>query len=403
MFEYLRKLSIISLILVIVTVSICYINMDFNSSIIISPTTLSTNHTDIINNITLLEPPLPTVTSIQIKSISIEFWSHYLTPSRGNWAPIRNFIYWMRNNKPHVMVKFTKCPSLPDCYKNGTSLPDIVIVVALGNRGKPRHSDVQFIPWVQNTLKRKAIWFLLADEWCEWIGGGLYNAELSFKTYYHQSLLKEHRNVKYFPIGVSHKFPLYVNKTVPLSSRKYVFNFMGSTATSMQRVVLKEVVEKMNSSWKGPLPIFQHYTSFWSGGYDTSAGYMSPNDFQDVLCSSIFTLAPYGHAVETFRLWESLECSSIPIMLYSKSDPKCGDSFAPFRVRLPNVKDISKWPPFIFLHNWNELPNIINTLLLDMDVLQQKQDDLISWYKEFKNYWYGTAFDEILRIGLQRS
>ena len=64
-------------------------------------------------------------------------------------------------------------------------------MIGLGNRGRPRHADVQFIPWVQKDLKRKAIWFLLADEWCEWMGPGLFNAELVLKTYYHEKVLKE--------------------------------------------------------------------------------------------------------------------------------------------------------------------------------------------------------------------
>ena len=42
--------------------------------------------------------------------------------------------------------------------------------------------------------------------------------------------------------------------------------------------------------------------------------YVSPEKYQQVMLESVFSICPKGHSVEQFRIYEAIECGSIPVM-----------------------------------------------------------------------------------------
>ena len=196
---------------------------------------------------------------------------------------------------------------------------------------------------------------------------------------------------------MSHLFPLDKQPLLPVAQRKYLFNYVASTNTADTRKALRKIVEDMNSTWAGPLPIYQHYTQHWSGGYQAAAGYLPPNDWRAVVTQSVFTLAPFGHAMETFRMWEALESGSIPVIQKPYLDPKCGRSLAGFMITVQGMA-----PPFVIVEDWKELPALMAEVLKNVSAYQERQDRLIQWYRAMKDEVYGTIWRNMRTVGLQR-
>eukprot|EP01012_Entosiphon_sulcatum_P067911 TRINITY_DN97797_c0_g1_i1.p1 TRINITY_DN97797_c0_g1~~TRINITY_DN97797_c0_g1_i1.p1 ORF type:complete len:416 (-),score=31.14 TRINITY_DN97797_c0_g1_i1:12-1259(-) len=332
-------------------------------------------------------------------AIRMELWSHYLTPGRGNYAAIRAFLAWMYYTNQNVSFHFRKCKSIPLCHEAAASnMPDVVMVLGLGNRGRPRHSNVQYIGYMRDKVKRRAIWFLLADEWCEWRGPGLYHADIVFRTYYYASAMASPK-IKYLPLGVSHLFPMPPKRepVLPSAQRRYLFNSMCSVATSRSRLALREVTQGMMSTWKGR-PFFHHYSSVWSGTYGSSAGYVPTAQFRTIMGNSVFTIAPFGHAQETFRMWEALEMGSIPIIMRPWIQKPCGYAFKPL---MQSFGDLAS--PFVVLQNWSEIPAYMARAERELETtVRQHQLKMALWYEQLLQSTYGEHLKRILTLGMER-
>lgn len=73
--------------------------------------------------------------------------------------------------------------------------------------------------------------------------------------------------------------------------------------------------------------------------------------------------------MDSFRVYEALECGCIPIVEKFPHDY--------FRNYLPNH-------PFIEIDSWEEVPDLIQSYLIDPEVLEKKRLECYEWWKDYK-------------------
>ena len=119
-----------------------------------------------------------------------------------------------------------------------------------------------------------------------------------WRTFYLPSF-RNIKNISCIPIGYKSSVP---KTKVDISDKKYIWNFMGTTHGSSRYDLLNK--------HKDLNPHFTNLTGDFAGknSLDTS-------EYYNVMNNSIFTLVPHGYFhPETYRLYETLECGSIPIV-----------------------------------------------------------------------------------------
>ena len=125
-------------------------------------------------------------------------------------------------------------------------------------------------------------------------------------------------------------------------------------ALSDERAAMREAVERHE------LPFRIHATA-------TIRDRLGPASYAAALCDAQFALVPGGNSPETIRLYDALECGSIPIMLRS--------AFVPAATALDN-------PPIVLLDSWEELPQAyVAALAGDIDAMQRQ---VVDWWQQFQ-------------------
>ena len=113
---------------------------------------------------------------------------------------------------------------------------------------------------------------------------------------------------------------------------------------------------------------------------------------------SVFTLTPFGHAMETFRLWEALQSGSIPVLQHPpKADPACGHSLAGFMLNAGGIE-----PPLVFVQDWGELPELMREAGANVAAYQDRQDRMLRWHRALKDKVYGDMWEKMKSLGLER-
>lgn len=97
---------------------------------------------------------------------------------------------------------------------------------------------------------------------------------------------------------------------------------------------------------------------------------LSTEAYRDMLLNSIFALCPKGWwNLDSFRIYEALECGAIPIV---EKEPL--DYFSEFYG--PH--------PFLTVANWEEAPALVKNLIDHPEELEQKQKDCYKWWTAYK-------------------
>ena len=165
--------------------------------------------------------------------------------------------------------------------------------------------------------------------------------------------LKDNKDITCIPIGYKSSVPQIKLK---INDRKYTWNFMGTTHGSSRYDLLDKHKELK--------PHFTNLTGNFAGKNS-----LSTSEYYDILNKSIFTLVPHGYFhPETYRLYESLECGSIPIV----ENPH--NFFENF---LPNN-------PFPKINNWEESFDLIKNLIKKKDELNDLSNKVNSWWATHK-------------------
>ncbi|XP_075219508.1 ribitol-5-phosphate xylosyltransferase 1-like [Lycorma delicatula] len=261
-----------------------------------------------------------------------------------------------------------------------TTVPENVeyLVLVLNGRSEDKikvgKSWLDYLP-KYNKLKKVAL-VLLGDERCEnnWIlpymssRGGQIN--IVFIVY--DSILIDNTEFYQWPLGVAqyrgfqniHKES--INGTV---KRPYICNFLGTIYTNSSRSKLLQIVNSVSALKK--CPIVGRKTWVPSETEESLSRYIK------IIEDSDLTLCPVGQNAESYRIYEALSLGSVPVVEDRATPGFCDKT--PFRL-LKLYK-----PPFIFIKDWKELPNILKLeLSMPQRLKKKRRTDVLNWYQNFK-------------------
>lgn len=176
------------------------------------------------------------------------------------------------------------------------------------------------------------------------------------RHYWHERYGK---NVASFPLGYKQGF---LSKETSLeikdaSHRKYVWSFAGQIEKST-RIAMIESMKK----------IPHYYIHETKQFFDPNA--LPSDKYRELLLNSIFIPCPRGWAnLESFRVYEALECGCIPIVEKTEIDY--------FEKVLGNY-------PFLSLQSWDEAPDLIRALLENPMALEQMRNKCKQWWIDYK-------------------
>lgn len=173
---------------------------------------------------------------------------------------------------------------------------------------------------------------------------------------YHHSALRQN-GITQIPVGPSrsHNGKLGIK---PSGERCYRWCFAGNLASTRRSMVRHLEVIKPN---------FTHVT----GTRNQSAAWLGPDEYLSILSDSMFVPCPMGNVnLESFRLYEALDCGAIPIVEKRPFLDYFSQLFGPHP--LPSVL------------NWKEAPALIRSLCADPMRLQNKQTEIREWWQQFE-------------------
>eukprot|EP00039_Didymoeca_costata_P000222 m.44628 g.44628 ORF g.44628 m.44628 type:complete len:423 (+) comp10128_c0_seq1:216-1484(+) len=275
--------------------------------------------------------------------------------------------------------------------KNITAFRNEVCVVNPGYKVFVGHGELALRNWPGN-----AIWMVTGDEAGDWglkrrdkyYGlhgpGNMFPSNNShphghiilpsyakpwFRQYYDNRQVEVFGNdVRFIPLGSRLEFPdLDIDNLTPTTNRKYVYSFMvGLTDPSRERLHNLLLADTHIAKDKA----YIHVSAGWHPNANHE-DYVKPDTYANVMQNSVFSLCPKGHSVEQFRLYESIEAGAIPVLENPQGLLE--------RKMLPEFKESG----ILVVERWEDAPKAMNDILADKEVLQQRQNKLLTWYKKF--------------------
>jgi hypothetical protein len=159
------------------------------------------------------------------------------------------------------------------------------------------------------------------------------------------------------------------DRTIPLATeRKYLWSFAGQLSKSSRPDMAKAL-----------LSIEPHFLfstdnvpglTFFNNLHGKPKR-LAPADFSELLLQSIFSPCPMGNVnAECFRLYEALECGSIPIVEK--------------RMTLDYYRDLLGEHPIPTVRSWGEARSLIQKLLRNPDEMNTLQQRCVKWWEAYK-------------------
>ncbi len=187
-----------------------------------------------------------------------------------------------------------------------------------------------------------------------------YSAFAAFvlRNYWHKKYLNSPK-IKAFALGYKRGFwqGCSQSPTREAALRKYTWSFAGQISKSSRRSMAENMRKFSNH--------FVHEIAYF-----TDPSWLSIDKYRDLMLDSVFVPCPRGNwNLDSFRVYETLECGSIPIV---EKGPL--DYFTLFLG--PN--------PFITVVSWDEAPPIIEALLADPARLEAKRKECYDWWLNYK-------------------
>ena len=162
------------------------------------------------------------------------------------------------------------------------------------------------------------------------------------------------------------------------SERKFAFNAIYSRNTNDDRGTLADIIEAKQYEYSNltiKISIPKRWSMIVNGPqYDQ----LDTDVYIAVVLDSVFTLAPAGHNPECYRLYETVEAGSIPVMV--KSDLHYKNRKYHFECK----EGLHKWydAPMLVLDSWKDLFPVVEELMADKGALDEMQSKMIAWYDE---------------------
>lgn len=176
-----------------------------------------------------------------------------------------------------------------------------------------------------------------------------------FRNYYHPGLRQ--RGITQFPMGPC-RFIGENGEIPPVTDRRHRWSFVGNLA-STRRPMMHHLADIK--------PSCIHIT----GTRGPSNTWLGPADYLQVLSDSMFVPCPMGNVnLESFRLYEALDCGAIPIVERRPWLDYFTQLFGPHP--LPSV------------NYWKEAHPIMISLLSDPKRLYDKQIEIQHWWRQME-------------------
>jgi len=197
--------------------------------------------------------------------------------------------------------------------------------------------------------------FHISDEWY-WDRLEPYRCFTHVLRNYHHSALRQ-EGITQIPMGPS-RFSDGKPEIRPAGERRHRWCFVGNLAST--RGLMVRQLENIK-------PRYLHIT----GTRGQSATWLTPDEYLSVLRDSIFVPCPMGNVnLESFRLYEALDCGAIPIVERRPFLDYFTQLFGPHP--LPSVC------------HWEEARSVIHSLCSDPVRLQDKQVEIREWWRQFE-------------------
>ena len=182
------------------------------------------------------------------------------------------------------------------------------------------------------------------------------------------------------PLGYNAGLERNREPLIPASERKYVWSFLGqmnkSSRPDMARALSHVTPNFLFAT--DDLPGFVIHNKLQGGGRRL----FNKKDFAEFLFESSFSPSPMGNAnIECFRVYEALECGSIPIVEK--------------RMTLDYYKDLLGPHPMPTVRSWPQARGLIRELLRSPAHMDALQRECLAWWKRYKAD-YTLALGEFL-------
>ena len=138
----------------------------------------------------------------------------------------------------------------------------------------------------------------------------------------------------------------------PINKREYTWSFCGTNW------------KNRSTELEPLLDINRHYVEFYPDW--NFPGQKSEKEFITLLLNTCFIPCPRGNNIETFRIYEALECGCIPVF-----------------TELPSIL-VDSGIPFLVRKSWVEIASIIREMVSDSESLLKYQTTLMRAWKMYK-------------------
>lgn len=180
--------------------------------------------------------------------------------------------------------------------------------------------------------------------------------------------------VRKMPLGYCNGVPKREQFT-PASERRYVWSFAGHVDKSSRPEMADELarVEPHFLFSSSPIPGFVSPVST-----PEHKRLLAPSAYYDLLFDSTFSPCPMGNVnLECFRVYEALECGSIPIVEK--------------RLTMDYFRTLLGDHPIPAVGSWREARHLIGSLLREPESLNALQDKCVRWWRNYKKEYSASA------------
>jgi hypothetical protein len=197
--------------------------------------------------------------------------------------------------------------------------------------------------------------FHLGDETYE----GGYEAYNSFRGVFRNywSASFNPRHVMQLPLGFMAGLSRAAVK-LGTAHRRYLWSFIGQAAKASRPEMIRAL-----------LPIDPKFTHITDSGQ--SVPLMGRDEYQQILCDTVFVPAPMGNVnLDSFRLYEALECGSIPVVEK--------------RISLDYFARLLGEHPLPTFASWAQAAALIREMRSDRGRLDGLQRECVEWWTNYK-------------------
>lgn len=167
-----------------------------------------------------------------------------------------------------------------------------------------------------------------------------------------------YRNIEYLPLGYNTGFKNNSYIT-PASERRYLFSFVGD--------IKNKDGDKMINKMSMLKPHFIHLSN-------PDSNKLKPCEIKDIYVESIFVPSRRGFKrLDCFRIYEALECGSIPIIVGDDEEIK-------------NTFKYKQYPPWIFCDSWKNARKKCEKLI-ESKSINTLQKENYEWWLDTKEYY----------------